>query len=115
MREATDVLGVDGDRVELVMHQFVTITSGGERVKQSTRKATFVTVDELVDEVGADVFRFFMIEEIRITAEAVFFLWIAHTGSAASSGWFMPTTPAKMMSTSCHAAASANIWSARSA
>ncbi len=62
VREATDVLGVDGDRVELVMHQFVTITSGGERVKQSTRKATFVTVDELVDDVGVDVFRFFMIE-----------------------------------------------------
>jgi arginyl-tRNA synthetase len=62
VREATDVLGVDGDRVELVMHQFVTITSGGERVKQSTRKATFVTIDELVDDVGSDVFRFFMIE-----------------------------------------------------
>lgn len=62
VREATDVLGVDGTRVELVMHQFVTITSGGERVKQSTRKATFVTVDELVADVGADVFRFFMIE-----------------------------------------------------
>jgi arginyl-tRNA synthetase len=62
VREATAVLGVDPDRVELVMHQFVTITSGGERVKQSTRKATFVTVDELVDDVGADVFRFFMIE-----------------------------------------------------
>lgn len=62
VREAIDVLGVDGDRVELVMHQFVTITSGGERVKQSTRKATFVTVDELVDDVGSDVFRFFMIE-----------------------------------------------------
>ncbi len=62
VREATDVLGVDGGRVELVMHQFVTITSGGERVKQSTRKATFVTVDELVEDVGSDVFRFFMIE-----------------------------------------------------
>ncbi|MEM9177473.1 MAG: arginine--tRNA ligase [Myxococcota bacterium] len=62
VREATDVLGVEGDRVELVMHQFVTITSGGERVKQSTRKATFVTVDELVEDVGSDVFRFFMIE-----------------------------------------------------
>ena len=34
----------------------------GEKVKQSTRRATFVTVDELVAEVGADVFRFFMIE-----------------------------------------------------
>ena len=65
VREATARLGVDRDRMELVMHQFVTITSGGERVKQSTRKATFVTVDELVDDVGADVFRFFMIERKR--------------------------------------------------
>lgn len=62
VREATAVLGVDPERIELVMHQFVTITSGGKRVKQSTRKATFVTVDELVDDVGVDVFRFFMIE-----------------------------------------------------
>jgi arginyl-tRNA synthetase len=62
VREAIAVLGIDASRVELVMHQFVTITSGGERVKQSTRKATFVTIDELVDEVGVDVFRFFMIE-----------------------------------------------------
>jgi arginyl-tRNA synthetase len=62
VREAISVLGVEPDRVELVLHQFVTITSAGERVKQSTRKATFVTVDELVDDVGVDVFRFFMIE-----------------------------------------------------
>jgi arginyl-tRNA synthetase len=62
VREATSALGVPADQIELVMHQFVTITSGGERVKQSTRKATFVTIDELVDDVGRDVFRFFMIE-----------------------------------------------------
>lgn len=62
VREATSALGIDPERIELVMHQFVTITSGGERVKQSTRKATYVTIDELVDEVGTDVFRFFMIE-----------------------------------------------------
>jgi len=55
-------LGLDAERVELVMHQFVTITSGGEQVKQSTRRATFITVDELVEQTGADVFRFFMIE-----------------------------------------------------
>jgi len=62
VRRAVGALGLEEDRIELVMHQFVTITSGGERVKQSTRRATFVTVDELVEEVGADVFRFFMIE-----------------------------------------------------
>jgi arginyl-tRNA synthetase len=48
--------------MELVMNQFVTLSSGGGKVKQSTRRATFVTVDELLDEVGADVFRFFMIQ-----------------------------------------------------
>jgi arginyl-tRNA synthetase len=59
---AIRALGYDPDRLELVMHQFVTLTRGGQTVKQSTRAATFVTVDELVEEVGADVFRFFMIQ-----------------------------------------------------
>jgi arginyl-tRNA synthetase len=62
VRRAVGALGFDEDRIELVMHQFVTITSGGEKVKQSTRRATFITVDELVEDVGRDVFRFFMIE-----------------------------------------------------
>ncbi len=62
VRAAMKALDLDDTRVELVMHQFVTITSGGEKVKQSTRKATFITVDELAEQVGRDVFRFFMIE-----------------------------------------------------
>ena len=59
---AVGALGCDPDRIELVMNQFVTLTRDGVTVKQSTRKATFVTVDELVADVGADVFRFFMIQ-----------------------------------------------------
>ncbi len=55
-------LGCPVDRLELIMHQFVTLTRGGEQVKQSTRRATYVTVDELLEEVGADVFRFFMVQ-----------------------------------------------------
>ncbi len=62
VRAAIAALGCDADRVELVMHQFVTLTRGGQQVKQSTRRATYVTVDELVEEVGADVFRFFMVQ-----------------------------------------------------
>jgi len=62
VRVAMQALDLDASKVELVMHQFVTITSQGEKVKQSTRKATFITVDELVEQVGRDVFRFFMIE-----------------------------------------------------
>lgn len=62
VRAAAGALGCDTDRIELVMHQFVTLTRGGEQVKQSTRRATYVTVDELLTEVGCDVFRFFMVQ-----------------------------------------------------
>jgi len=62
VRAAAAALGCDADRIELLMNQFVTLTSGGEQVKQSTRRANYVTVDELVDDVGADVFRFFMVQ-----------------------------------------------------
>jgi arginyl-tRNA synthetase len=62
VRAAIGALGCDPARVELVMHQFVTLTSGGQQVKQSTRRANYVTVDELLAQVGADVFRFFMVQ-----------------------------------------------------
>lgn len=54
-------LGHDPDRVTVILYQFVTLLRDGKQVKMSTRKATFVTVDELVDEVGADAFRFFLL------------------------------------------------------
>jgi len=52
-------LGYDESKVQVLLHQFVTLTRDGKQVKMSTRKATFVTVDELLDLVGVDVVRFF--------------------------------------------------------
>ena len=52
-------LGYDESKVRVLLHQFVTLTRDGKQVKMSTRKATFVTVDELLDLVGVDVARFF--------------------------------------------------------
>jgi len=52
-------LGYDESKVTVVLHQFVTLTRDGKQVKMSTRKANFVTVDELIDMVGVDVVRFF--------------------------------------------------------
>jgi arginyl-tRNA synthetase len=52
-------LGYDPHKVTVVLHQFVTLTRDGKTVKMSTRKANFVTVDELIDEVGVDPVRFF--------------------------------------------------------
>ncbi|MCH8083759.1 MAG: arginine--tRNA ligase, partial [Myxococcales bacterium] len=62
VREAAVALGCPVDAIEIVMHQFVTLTRDGSQVKQSTRRATYVTVDELIEEVGADVLRFFMVQ-----------------------------------------------------
>jgi arginyl-tRNA synthetase len=62
VKAALAALGLDPERVEFVFHEFVTLSSGGNTVKQSTRRATFITIDELLAEVGPDVFRFFMIQ-----------------------------------------------------
>ena len=56
-----EALGLDKSKVHVILHQFVTLLRDGKQVKMSTRKATFVTVDELVDEVGVDALRFFFL------------------------------------------------------
>ena len=58
---ALRALGVDAARVRAVIYQFVTLTRHGEQVKMSTRRAEYVTLDELLDEVGVDAARFFFL------------------------------------------------------
>jgi len=52
-------LGYDAGFVHVLLHQFVTLIRDGERVRMSTRKGHFVTLDELIDEVGADAVRYY--------------------------------------------------------
>lgn len=54
-------LDYDTSNVDVIIHQFVTVMQGGEVVKMSTRKANYITLDELIDEVGSDVVRYFFI------------------------------------------------------
>ena len=54
-------LGYDINKVKVLIHQFVTLMEKGEPVKMSTRKAQYITLDELIDEVGQDVVRYFFI------------------------------------------------------
>lgn len=55
------VLGYDPEKVEVLVYQFVTLVQDGKPYKMSTRKANFVTLDELMDDVGEDVTRFFFL------------------------------------------------------
>jgi arginyl-tRNA synthetase len=54
-------LGFDPDKVKVLIHQFVTLTEGGKQVKMSKRTGKSYTLDDLLDEVGADVVRFFLL------------------------------------------------------
>ena len=61
VRAALRALGFDVEKIKAIIYQFVTLTRGGVQVKMSTRRAEYVTVDELLDEVGRDVVRFFFL------------------------------------------------------
>ncbi len=54
-------LGYDPDKMKVLIHQFVTIIENGKVVKMSTRKANYITIDELIDDVGPDVVRYFFV------------------------------------------------------
>lgn len=56
-----EVLGYDKSKVDVLVYQFVTLVKDGKPFKMSTRKANFVTLDDLMDEVGEDVTRFFFL------------------------------------------------------
>ncbi len=44
-------LGLDADRIRVVIHQFINLLRGGKQVRMSTRRANYVTLDDLLDEV----------------------------------------------------------------
>ena len=58
---ALEAIGYDTSILIVLIHQFVTLTKGDEKVKMSTRKAEFVTLNELTNMVGKDVVRYFFI------------------------------------------------------
>jgi len=58
---ALKFLGFDTAKVRVLIHQFVTLTENGEQVKMSKRTGKSYTLDDLLDEVGEDVVRFFLI------------------------------------------------------
>lgn len=58
---AVRALGYSTEHIRVLIHQFVTLKEAGETVKMSTRKATFVTLGDLIDRVGPDVVRYFFI------------------------------------------------------
>jgi arginyl-tRNA synthetase len=61
VKGAAQALGYDAERVEIVIYQWVSFLRGGEPVAMSKRAGTFVSLDELIDEVGTDAARFHLL------------------------------------------------------
>ncbi|MBI3495473.1 arginine--tRNA ligase [Candidatus Berkelbacteria bacterium] len=57
----TTIYGFDPEKFKILLYQFVRVKRGNEIVKMSKRAGNFVTAREVLDEVGKDAFRFFML------------------------------------------------------
>ena len=90
-------LGYDTSKIKVLIHQFVTIMENGEVVKMSTRKANFVTLDELIEEVGSDVVRYFFIMR-SITSHLNFDLTLAKKQSDENPVFYLQYAHARISS-----------------
>lgn len=61
VKNAAKALGLEPEKVTLILYQLVTITRDGVPVRQSKRAGNFITVREVVEEIGSDAFRFMLL------------------------------------------------------
>lgn len=86
-------LGYDTSKIKVIIHQMVTFVQGGQSVKMSKRSDNVYYLDDLLDDVGADVAQFFFVMrttnthldfDVALAKEEseknpVFYLQYAHT------------------------------------
>jgi arginyl-tRNA synthetase len=61
LKNGAKALGLEVEKVTILLYQLVTITRDGVPVRQSKRAGNFITVQEVVDEIGPDAFRFMLL------------------------------------------------------
>ncbi len=99
---ALKALGHDTRLMRVLIHQFVTIVRDGEVVKMSTRKANYITLDELMDEVSPDVVRYFFLMR-GIGSHLNFDLKLAKEQSEANPVFYLQYAHARIASIIRHA------------
>ena len=61
MKAMMRALGLDPERLTIVLYQLVTLRRGGEIVRLSKRTGDIITLREVLDEIGPDALRFFLL------------------------------------------------------
>ncbi|HJU64544.1 MAG TPA: arginine--tRNA ligase, partial [Gemmatimonadaceae bacterium] len=92
--QALDI-GIPEGYPEYVLHQLVTVMRGGEEVKISKRAGSYVTVRDLVDEVGRDAVRYFFLMR-RGDSQLVFDVDLARSQSEENPVYYIQMAHARM-------------------
>jgi arginyl-tRNA synthetase len=97
LKAAVSALGIDPERLELIIHQMVTLRRGGETVRVSKRSGDIITLREVMDEVGKDACRFFFLSR-SASSQMDFDLELAKKESADNPVYYVQYAHARIAS-----------------
>ena len=97
MVAAMRALGIEDGFFNVILHQFVTLKRGEEIVRMSTRAGEFVTLRQLIEEVGKDAARYFF-AMIDPNTHMVFDLELAKTRSMDNPVYYVQYAHARICS-----------------
>ncbi len=103
MRAAVAALGVEPERLDIIIHQLVTLTRGGDIVRLSKRTGEIITLREVVEEVGPDACRFFFLARAA-DSHMDFDLELAKRQSAENPVYYVQYAYARIAGILMHAA-----------
>ncbi len=90
-------IGIPPGYPDYVLHKMVTVMKGGEEVKISKRAGSYVTLRELIDEVGRDAVRFFLVSR-RADGEFAFDVDLAKSQSEDNPVYYVQYAHARVCS-----------------
>jgi arginyl-tRNA synthetase len=88
-------MGISGEYPEYVLHQMVTVMKHGEEVKISKRAGSYVTVRDLVSEVGRDAVRYFFLMR-KSDSQLIFNVDLAASQSEENPVYYIQMAHARM-------------------
>jgi len=97
MEAAIQAYGAPKDRLKVILVQMVNLTRGGRKVEMSKRSGEFVTLREVMDEVGADAAKFFFLMR-RSDSHFDFDLELAKQQSAENPVYYVQYAHARLAS-----------------
>jgi arginyl-tRNA synthetase len=88
-------MGVPPGYPDYVLHKMVTVMRGGEEVRISKRAGSYVTLRDLIDEVGRDAVRFFLVSR-KADTEFVFDIDLARSQSEENPVYYVQYAHARV-------------------